>query len=79
MQGQAGAFPSPQVLASEPFFEGGGFASRSLDSSRVGAAAFRGNPRNLLTRWLGERERTVRLALIAIELGAEVLRKRALD
>ena len=30
----------------------GGLASRSLDSSALGAAAFCGNPRKLLTRWV---------------------------
>ncbi len=31
-RGAGGSSPSPQVLASEPLIEDGGFASRSLDS-----------------------------------------------
>jgi hypothetical protein len=54
VRGQAGALQSPQVLASEPLFEGGSFAGRSLDRSALWAAAFCGNPRKLLTRWCGD-------------------------
>jgi hypothetical protein len=48
MRGEAGTSPSPQVLASGPLIENREFASRSL----AVAVALRGNPRNLLTRWL---------------------------
>jgi hypothetical protein len=38
MRGEAGTSPSPQVLASGPLIENGGFASRSLDSPFIGCS-----------------------------------------
>jgi hypothetical protein len=38
MRGEAGSSPSPQVLASGPLIENGGFASRSLDSPCIGCS-----------------------------------------
>jgi hypothetical protein len=38
MRGEAGTSPSPQVLASGPLIENGGFVSRSLDSPCIGCS-----------------------------------------